>query len=264
MTNICFVKSRSDIIKNIEKLYEYLDSSDKNLYNFAFNCIKHGRAYVAYYDNNYNKWLLAPSRFVGYKTNNYKKHRKNDEKDGRKTCKKIDVILGHGYEENEKLDSVLMQLFKAPSYTKAKRHFWILGDKDKIDDKIIDKQIKEYEEQKEIRKHISYEGRISRKNREELIQELGITCQVCNRTMEEMYGQIGRGYIELHHLKPFCNLEVGGKRKLNSGDFAVLCPNCHRMIHKTKEIGDIEKFKQMINKNNFLVLNNCIEGIYYI
>jgi 5-methylcytosine-specific restriction protein A len=60
----------------------------------------------------------------------------------------------------------------------------------------------------------------------------GTTCVVCGFNFEETYGEIGKGYIEAHHLTPFSELK-GRPTKLDpKADFAVLCPNCHRMLHK--------------------------------
>lgn len=249
MTKIHFVKKQSDIIRNIEKLYEYLASSDKTLSDFAFNLMKRGRAYVAYYDDNCDEWLLAPSRFVGYKNNDYKKHKMNDEKSGTRTSKKIDEILKCGYKTNKKLEFLLKTIFEVPSYKEAKLHFWILGDDRKLDKQTMEEQAQKYIEQKKLKEHIFYEGRISGKKRKKIIEQLGTTCEACGRKMEEIYGEIGRGYIELHHLKPFCNLDIGKERVVTLSDFAVLCPNCHKMIHKTNETSDIKKFKKRIKKS---------------
>jgi 5-methylcytosine-specific restriction enzyme A len=46
------------------------------------------------------------------------------------------------------------------------------------------------------------------------------------------YGEIGAGYIEAHHLTPFSELKGRPTQLDPKTDFAVLCPNCHRMLHK--------------------------------
>jgi 5-methylcytosine-specific restriction protein A len=59
----------------------------------------------------------------------------------------------------------------------------------------------------------------------------GSTCQVCGFNFGERYGEIGLGYIEAHHLVPLSEL-AGRPRELDpQSDFAVVCPNCHRMLH---------------------------------
>lgn len=71
----------------------------------------------------------------------------------------------------------------------------------------------------------------------------GCVCQVCNIDFEKIYGEIGKGYIEAHHLRPLATLK-GQKVPMDPVvDFAVLCANCHRMIHKSDCISDVNAFK---------------------
>jgi 5-methylcytosine-specific restriction protein A len=80
-----------------------------------------------------------------------------------------------------------------------------------------------------------------------LVQEVkkiqGCICQVCQVNFEERYGEIGKGYIEAHHLKPLATLK-GTKISMDPRiDFAVLCANCHRMVHRSGTVDDIDTFK---------------------
>lgn len=71
----------------------------------------------------------------------------------------------------------------------------------------------------------------------------GYSCQVCNTNFEAIYGAIGKEYIEAHHLKPLASLK-GKKVAMDPAtDFAVLCANCHRMIHRSGFVDDINQFK---------------------
>jgi 5-methylcytosine-specific restriction protein A len=55
-----------------------------------------------------------------------------------------------------------------------------------------------------------------------------LACEVCQFDFGEVYGDRGRGYIECHHVEP---LHIGGERARTTNDLALLCSNCHRMIH---------------------------------
>jgi 5-methylcytosine-specific restriction enzyme A len=58
---------------------------------------------------------------------------------------------------------------------------------------------------------------------------------------------IANGKIEAHHLQPIASLEEGVPIKYDvASDFAVLCANCHRMIHRTPDPSDLAAFKAMI------------------
>lgn len=72
---------------------------------------------------------------------------------------------------------------------------------------------------------------------------LGYTCMVCEMDFPTVYGEIGKEYIEAHHLTPLSQLK-GQKVALDvRKDFAVLCANCHRMIHRSGMVDDIDGFK---------------------
>lgn len=71
----------------------------------------------------------------------------------------------------------------------------------------------------------------------------GYTCQACGFNFEMKYGEIGLAFIEAHHLTPLHTLK-GQKITLDpKHDFAVLCANCHRMIHKSEFVNCIEDFR---------------------
>jgi 5-methylcytosine-specific restriction protein A len=71
----------------------------------------------------------------------------------------------------------------------------------------------------------------------------GYICQACGFDFEREYGEIGHEFIEAHHLTPLRNLK-GQKVTLDpKTDFAVLCANCHRMIHKSAFVDNVEAFR---------------------
>lgn len=71
----------------------------------------------------------------------------------------------------------------------------------------------------------------------------GYTCQACAFDFSQKYGEIGRTYIEAHHLTPLHALK-GQKVSLNpKTDFSVLCSNCHRMIHRSEFVDKVEDFR---------------------
>lgn len=73
----------------------------------------------------------------------------------------------------------------------------------------------------------------------------GLTCQACGFNFEFTYGQTGKGFIEAHHLKPLGALRKQGVTKIGldpKSDFAMLCSNCHRMIHRTDFVDNIDAF----------------------
>lgn len=56
-----------------------------------------------------------------------------------------------------------------------------------------------------------------------------LACEVCEFNFEIFYGERGEGYVEVHHVVP---LYVSGEVETRLDDLALLCSNCHRMIHR--------------------------------
>lgn len=78
----------------------------------------------------------------------------------------------------------------------------------------------------------------------------GSTCEACGFNFEEIYGGLGSNFIEIHHLVPFSELSVETSRQLDPiRDFAALCANCHRMIHRLDDPSDLEALKMLLRKN---------------
>ncbi|MDR6194760.1 MrcB family domain-containing protein [Siphonobacter sp. SORGH_AS_0500] len=74
----------------------------------------------------------------------------------------------------------------------------------------------------------------------------GYTCKACDFNFEEKYGELGKSFIEAHHLVPISTLD-GIEVELDARkDFVVLCSNCHRMIHKLKDPSDVHALKVLI------------------
>ncbi len=83
--------------------------------------------------------------------------------------------------------------------------------------------------------------------REVCINHFGLDCRVCGFNFEENYGEIGKGFIHVHHLK---SLSVIGKEyELNPiKDLRPVCPNCHAMLHKRKPAFSIQELIKKIRK----------------
>lgn len=71
-------------------------------------------------------------------------------------------------------------------------------------------------------------------------------CEACNFNFEIEYPIIGLGFIECHHRIP---IATGGIRKTRFEDLALVCSNCHRMLHRKYLNGNyllVEELKELI------------------
>jgi 5-methylcytosine-specific restriction enzyme A len=79
--------------------------------------------------------------------------------------------------------------------------------------------------------------------RRKCIEKWGVKCSVCLFDFGQRYGELGEGFIHVHHLKPLG--EVGAQYELNPvTDLRPVCPNCHAMLHRRKSVMSIEELKE--------------------
>lgn len=57
-----------------------------------------------------------------------------------------------------------------------------------------------------------------------------LACEVCEFDLRAAYGPLGDGFAECHHTRPMA--EVRGVRRTKLSELAVVCANCHRMLHR--------------------------------
>ncbi|MBI2908126.1 MAG: HNH endonuclease [Chloroflexi bacterium] len=70
-----------------------------------------------------------------------------------------------------------------------------------------------------------------------------LRCQVCGFSFVERYGDLGRGFIEAHHTLPVAQLKKGSRTSVD--DIALVCSNCHRMIHSGEKSLEIDELRQL-------------------
>ncbi len=69
-------------------------------------------------------------------------------------------------------------------------------------------------------------------------------CAVCRFSFEERYGELGRDYIECHHTIPISTLAPNANTRIE--DIALLCANCHRMVHRYKPWLSMAELSQVL------------------
>jgi hypothetical protein len=70
------------------------------------------------------------------------------------------------------------------------------------------------------------------------------TCDVCDFDFADWYGEIGEGFIEAHHCIPVSKLGKDGST--NPRDIALVCSNCHRMLHRRRPWLQIHELKKLL------------------
>jgi 5-methylcytosine-specific restriction protein A len=71
-----------------------------------------------------------------------------------------------------------------------------------------------------------------------------LVCEVCEFNFEERYGERGQGFIECHHTQPVHTLRPG--QRTRASDLALVCSNCHRMIHAGRPWLAVEDLRKLL------------------
>jgi 5-methylcytosine-specific restriction protein A len=71
-----------------------------------------------------------------------------------------------------------------------------------------------------------------------------LSCEVCGFNFAQRYGERGHGFIECHHTKPV--YEYGDGKKTTTADLALLCANCHRIIHAKRPWLTVEELQALL------------------
>jgi len=109
----------------------------------------------------------------------------------------------------------------------------------------------EKENRREVKEGEQYRTEVKfRKRHRGLIEEKkensDYRCEVCEMKFEEVYGDIGRDYIIAHHKEP-----IGSRKKASNttlDDIALVCANCHAMLHRRERLMSISELRRRIRK----------------
>jgi 5-methylcytosine-specific restriction protein A len=79
------------------------------------------------------------------------------------------------------------------------------------------------------------------------IRHFGLNCEVCDFNFEQTYGDIGIGFIHIHHLTPLA--DIGEQYSLDPiQDLRPVCANCHAMLHQRTPPFTIDELRSVLEK----------------
>ncbi|MEE2728578.1 MAG: hypothetical protein VX792_16015 [Candidatus Latescibacterota bacterium] len=85
----------------------------------------------------------------------------------------------------------------------------------------------------------------SRINRAACIEIHGLNCKICNFNFKEIYGDIGEGFIHVHHIHPLAHMK--GSQVIDPVvDLLPVCPNCHCMLHRSDPPMDPDELREKL------------------
>lgn len=83
--------------------------------------------------------------------------------------------------------------------------------------------------------------------REKCIALKGCICSICSMDFEKIYGEIGKGFIHIHHTTPISSIGKGYEVDYEK-DLVPVCPNCHAMLHRKNPPYTIDELRDIMSK----------------
>ncbi len=111
----------------------------------------------------------------------------------------------------------------------------------------------EGERRRRKREHSEIERnpKIVRDKKEDVLKNGGaLVCEVCAIDFAQVYGKLGEGFVECHHKVPISTLDK--EIETQFGDLALVCANCHRMLHRAggRTLEELQSIVQHMGKSS--------------
>lgn len=166
---------------------------------------------------------------------------------------KYTISIANKYANGSLLDSEMFNADEAKNYLSREKFSQEFRVVDRLEVAIaIEDDESAYPEGKErYSQHRSYErdSNLAKKAKKKRLHSTGkLQCDVCSCDFRVMYGELGKGFIEAHHTVPVAKLR--GKRKTNLSEMALVCSNCHRMLHRGETLLSIKELRSIIARNS--------------
>ncbi len=89
-------------------------------------------------------------------------------------------------------------------------------------------------------------GKIIEQKKASVLRDTGrLSCEVCGFDFSKAYGELGKNFCEVHHLTPLAKAD--GIIKTYLDDLAIICSNCHRVIHRTNPMLSIDDLSTIVD-----------------
>lgn len=172
---------------------------------------------------------------------------------GKKYPPKYIISIAHKFLTGEEFPSYDFNAVEAKDYF-IRRGYRILDrktgvKKSKIVNEDEESKFPEGKEKFKLHRSLERDSSISKKAKELRLDQVGeLRCDVCKFSFSDTYGEHGAGFIEGHHTTPVA--ELSGERKTKIEEIALVCSNCHRMLHLGKPLLTIEDLKEIYSEQN--------------
>lgn len=141
---------------------------------------------------------------------------------GLKSVSKLDKLIYDEFKDKKELSNIAKNIALSIKYQKYNLSSY--------DEDNFSYEVKEGKILSKMHQYRERDSKIVELKKISVFSDKGkLCCEACNFDFNKMYGKYGEGYIECHHITPLSKIDVNKKTKLE--DLALLCSNCHRMVH---------------------------------
>lgn len=176
--------------------------------------------------------------------------------------------VSYFFVKTKKKDAILLDECKRIPFFKSFHSVWYADGKDYIANQYAQEIEKNIIKGKQIFSHpksfsnipdidgaeegsSQYRMHLMRERNKKIIEQKkknakNLSCEICGFNFEKEYGI---PFCEVHHKKPLSKLKRSTKTKTT--DLAIVCSNCHRILHHKKDnLLSIEDLKKIIKKHS--------------
>ena len=241
------ISNLEQLIENINTVENYLTEGTEEEQIEVSNLIRRGSCLICYQVN--EEVRFAPSRFLGYQKNSLKVYIRS-QVDGRDTNVVINRILNAKPFPDESLRIKYISYcenlgLKADN---KKHKFWKLNlENDFQKNEELTGEFPEGKIVERIHKSRERNSQVIQMAKQNFKNKHGkLFCQICDFDFEDNYGSIGKNYIEGHHTIAVSDMTTDYKTKPD--EIAMLCSNCHKMVHKKRPWLTMDELKKLKKK----------------
>lgn len=248
------VEQVEEVEANLRTLARFSSGTAEERRFFAGR-IKNGKHFVGMPVD--GTWLFSPSKFAGYKDNGLIHMALIGERHGRDTNRRLTALLGVALTPNLTAYGAIDRAFLdycdehgiIPSVHQTARTYWLMQTSAGLSqgDETADETLEEGLPEGACAKVLVNRYERSREARRRCLEAHGTDCSVCAMSFSDQYGEIGVGFIHVHHVTPVA--QVGVEYRVDPvRDLIPICPNCHAMVHKRNPPFSVAELKARLTK----------------
>jgi 5-methylcytosine-specific restriction protein A len=173
---------------------------------------------------------------VGMKLANFSAIDPEKSSKGLERGNRLEQVVWNEFASNLKKLIAAAEAIKAAAYNQEETEGYVDDDEEFPEGKILSRLHKARERNSSVVK----------KKKSAVLTETGkLACECCGFDFNSVYGSLGHGFAECHHRTPLCDLPSQTKTRLS--DLAIVCANCHRMLHYVRPVLTVEELRKHIH-----------------